>query len=134
MSDISVGRSAAGVTPDRTDMTDARGPDRPRRRLTTETKSAFKTTEFWVYIAAVERRATDGPQGGSEKGESRPYPGQGREPLDPPWRMQSRWSPRHIEASATLCPKPSRTSSTHSSLMLSLVDPLDQMAAVLHDA
>jgi hypothetical protein len=27
-------------------------PDR-RRRLSTETKSAFKTTEFWIYAAAV---------------------------------------------------------------------------------
>jgi hypothetical protein len=26
---------------------------RPRRRLSTETKSAFKTTEFWIYLAAV---------------------------------------------------------------------------------
>ena len=26
---------------------------RPRRRLSTETKSAFKTTEFYVYLAAV---------------------------------------------------------------------------------
>lgn len=26
---------------------------RPRRRLSTETKSAFKTTEFWIYAAAV---------------------------------------------------------------------------------
>ncbi len=53
MDDISAGRSAAGVTSDRTEMTVARNPDRPRRRLTTETKSSFKTTEFWVYIAAV---------------------------------------------------------------------------------
>jgi hypothetical protein len=29
----------------------ATGP--PRRRLSTETKSAFKTTEFWIYAAAV---------------------------------------------------------------------------------
>ena len=27
--------------------------ERPRRRLSTETKSAFKTTELWVYVAAV---------------------------------------------------------------------------------
>ena len=27
--------------------------ERPGRRLSTETKAAFKTTEFWVYIAAV---------------------------------------------------------------------------------
>lgn len=53
MSNISAGRSAAGVTPDQTEMTGARGVDRPRRRLTTETKSSFKTTEFWVYVAAV---------------------------------------------------------------------------------
>jgi hypothetical protein len=26
---------------------------RPSRRLATETKSAFKTTEFWIYAAAV---------------------------------------------------------------------------------
>jgi hypothetical protein len=26
---------------------------RRRRRLSTETKSAFKTTEFWIYVAAV---------------------------------------------------------------------------------
>jgi hypothetical protein len=29
------------------------GTGRTARRLTTETKSAFKTTELWVYIAAV---------------------------------------------------------------------------------
>jgi hypothetical protein len=49
------GRSAASTTRD--------GPapaygttsatERPMRRLSTETKSAFKTTEFWLYIAAV---------------------------------------------------------------------------------
>ena len=26
---------------------------RPRRRLSAETKAAFKTTEFWIYLAAV---------------------------------------------------------------------------------
>lgn len=37
---------------DRVDMTnDLR--DRPRRRLSTETKAAFKTTELWVYLLAV---------------------------------------------------------------------------------
>src|SRR5512135_669801 len=29
------------------------GTPRPRRRLSTETKAAFKTTEFYVYLAAV---------------------------------------------------------------------------------
>ena len=41
----SAGRPAYG------DDTAATG--RSRRRLSTETKSAFKTTEFWIYAAAV---------------------------------------------------------------------------------
>jgi hypothetical protein len=32
---------------------DTAATGRPRRRLATETKSAFKTTEFWIYAAAV---------------------------------------------------------------------------------
>lgn len=46
------GRSAAGTAGDGTapayGTTAATG-----RRLSTETKSAFKTTEFWIYVAGV---------------------------------------------------------------------------------
>jgi hypothetical protein len=49
------GRSAVSTAGDGTvpayGTTAATG--RPRRRLSTETKSAFKTTEFWVYAAGV---------------------------------------------------------------------------------
>jgi hypothetical protein len=37
----------------RTAYGDTAATGRPRRRLSTETKSAFKTTEFWIYAAAV---------------------------------------------------------------------------------
>ena len=53
MSDGSAGRATSTATSERAGMTGAHGVDRPRRRLTTETKSAFKTTEFWIYLLAV---------------------------------------------------------------------------------
>jgi len=52
------GRSAASTVGDSTASDrlaygDTAATGRPRRRLSTETKSAFKTTELWLYIAAV---------------------------------------------------------------------------------
>jgi hypothetical protein len=45
-----VGDGTAGGRPA---YADTAATGRPRRRLSTETKSAFKTTEFWIYAAAV---------------------------------------------------------------------------------
>ena len=45
------GRSAASTAGDGT--APAYGTTATGRRLSTETKSAFKTTELWVYVAAV---------------------------------------------------------------------------------
>jgi hypothetical protein len=36
-----------------TEVRTGSGPNRAASRLTTETKQAFRTTEFWVYVAAV---------------------------------------------------------------------------------
>jgi hypothetical protein len=51
MTDITPGTQRTGLAgrPD----AGATVPADQRRRLSTETKSAFKTTEFWIYIAAV---------------------------------------------------------------------------------
>ena len=62
MSDMTSGTPRTGLA-GRSATTTGDGPapaygnsattERRGRRLSTETKSAFKTTEFWVYIAAV---------------------------------------------------------------------------------
>ena len=46
--------SAIGATRSTHDLHDGElAPRRPARRLTTETKASFKTTEFFAYLAAV---------------------------------------------------------------------------------
>ena len=47
------------------------GGQRPGRRLTTETKSFYKTSEFWVYVAAVlavliAGNSIEGEEGGGD--------------------------------------------------------------------
>jgi hypothetical protein len=42
-----------GTSTGRAAYSDTTTAGRPRRRLATETKSAFKTTEFWLYATAV---------------------------------------------------------------------------------
>jgi hypothetical protein len=42
-----------GSSAERLGYGDSAPAGRSRRRLSTETKSAFKTTEFWIYAAAV---------------------------------------------------------------------------------
>jgi len=66
MTDMTSGTPRTGLTDSRAASTMADGPapgrltygdtaatGRPRRRLSTETKSGFKTTELWIYLAAV---------------------------------------------------------------------------------
>jgi hypothetical protein len=50
---LAPGSVADGSTGDGRGTGDTIAVGRSRRRLSTETKSAFKTTEFWVYVAAV---------------------------------------------------------------------------------
>ena len=50
---VTAGRVAGGTAAGRPARADTTATRRPRRRLATETKSAFKTTEFWIYAAAV---------------------------------------------------------------------------------
>jgi hypothetical protein len=45
--------SATSATRGTHDLHDDLAPRRPARRLTTETKASFKTTEFFAYLAAV---------------------------------------------------------------------------------
>jgi hypothetical protein len=47
MTDMTSGSPRTGLTGH------SAASERSRHRLSTETKSAFKTTELWVYIAAV---------------------------------------------------------------------------------
>jgi hypothetical protein len=63
MTDMTPGTSRTGVagadavgdgTPGgRSAYGDTIATGRPRRRLSTETKASFKTTELWIYLAAV---------------------------------------------------------------------------------
>jgi hypothetical protein len=65
MTDMTPGTSRTGAGADTADImgdgTPGGRPEysgtaatgRPKRRLSTETKAAFKTTELWIYVAAV---------------------------------------------------------------------------------
>jgi hypothetical protein len=48
-----VGTMGDGLAPERSVYGNAPATERHGRRLSTETKSAFKTTELWLYVAAV---------------------------------------------------------------------------------
>lgn len=53
MEPVTAGARGDGPAAGRPAHADSAATGRPRRRLATETKSAFKTTEFWIYAAAV---------------------------------------------------------------------------------